>query len=70
MHEEGAMAFHPGEPGLPAEKAHLHNHLHSGQRGAKVLGMWGPHSDGHTATVQTAIECSDEVHAWGYRADG
>lgn len=43
---------------------HLHDHFDGGQRGAKVLGVWGPHRHRHTATVQAAIEGGDEVHPW------
>lgn len=57
----------PGH-GLPGGRAYLYNHLHSGQCGAKVLGVWGSHSDRHTAAVQAAIECSNKVNPWGDRA--
>lgn len=45
--------------------AYLHNHLDGGKCGGEVLGVRGPHSDGHAATVQAAVEGGNEVHPWG-----
>lgn len=40
---------------------YLNNHLDSGQSGGQVLGMGGPDSNRHTASVQAAIESGNQV---------
>lgn len=55
-----AQAYHA----QAAAPTYLHNHLDGRKCGGKVLGVWGPHSDGHAATVQAAVEGSNEVHPW------
>lgn len=50
---------------------YLHNHLDGRECGGEVLGVGGPHGDGHAAAVQAAVEGSDELQPWGDgRAEG
>lgn len=40
---------------------YLNNHLNGGQGGRQVLGMRGSDSDWHTASIQAAVEGSNQV---------
>lgn len=42
--------------------AHLHDHLHRGQGGGNVLGVWRSHGDWHTARVQAAVKRRNQVY--------